>query len=855
MENNSTIKVYCDGEQVLNETYSTFTLGGGIQVGSVHGGIGNTGIIRFAKNESPANTLSETVQKDARIDCVRLFKGLLGPNAIRQLSVEFPAVKLYRATIAADATTTWDALTWSPAWDGGNAYSKIILTAAGDGTLTLPESITAEDFKIDVASGHVLTLNRAAGGTTITTTNPMEVDNGTIYLADDSTLGGWEIGGTGNVRLKNGATITGALSGTAKVEIPSGANVMVTTGSIANPITGAGGLAFTTARPASALSFSSWTGIVQIPAIATDEAVNFNYYGVAGSTVYVTSMSAGWLADAEVLPELHLLGNMTLNYFSASFANTIDKLSGVGTFSLAADGTAEGYADGFFLVKDISDFTGSISVAKPGLAIGLAKPASPTTYGQIVLTTTATIPAGKTWTASNGIVLGSADATLTNTDGALATAPTTSVADSYVKLTGTTYSVDAYNVVTFVQGNSTVARTDSLGTAIKDGDTITFTVTPDAGYNLVSVVPSTGSLTGDGPYSYTVSGDVTITVTTQQKTATVSGVTFTYGADYTTAIVTATVTGDATSATLSYGGQTYNADVENGTVTFNNVAVSRGNDIYAPVAYEITAKEGDASVTTTGGTGSSVAADSTAWVNENAGTTGTAAAGGSWSNEVTYANNVASVSDNTFTAVNCSTGDLVTVTVENVVYTELSDMDVSGIAADSQGAVCLGTNVVNDAVVTNFMILAKEDSAFVWKPAAWSGTPAFNTSYDVEFTFDYTHGKYSVKINGTALSVNNATAFDLCTEQTSVKAVDFMGAGTLSAIQGAGYSGYMVKDSVGNCYATIADAIAAYSEANGPYFVLHAYSAGSVPRGWKVETVDGVMVLKRNIKGVMILTY
>ena len=409
VENGQTIKVYCDGEQVLDRTFDSFTIGRGFQVGSALGGVQHTGVVRFGKNESPANTLSETEQKNARIDCVRLYKTVLGPNAIRQLSVEFPAVKLFRATVAADATTTWDALSWTPEWDGGNDQSTIILTVEGDATLTLPSTITAEDFRINVADGYVLTLNRPAGGTTITTTNPMEINGGTMYLADDSSLGTWEIGGTGVVRLKNGAVVTGALSGTAKVEIPSGTTVAVISGSIANTITGAGVLnyEYNTTLPG-ALSLSDWTGAVVLPAITSGE-VNLNRYGVPGSTVQVGGISGdAWLANAEVLPTLNLTGPMTLGNFSASFANTIDKLTGSGNFSLAADGSTGGYVDGYFLIKDVSGYTGSISVNKPGLAIGASKPASPTAYGQIVLDAgkSAAIASGKSWTASNGIVIG-----------------------------------------------------------------------------------------------------------------------------------------------------------------------------------------------------------------------------------------------------------------------------------------------------------------------------------------------------------------------------------------------------------------------------------------------------------------
>ena len=359
------------------------------------------------------------------------------------------------------------------------------------------------------------------------------------------------------------------------------------------------------------------------------------------------------------------------------------------------------------------------------------------------------------------------------------------------------------------------------------------------------------TVTAGGTQVITLTGNTTAAMPTVRAGATVSNVNFEYGANYATATVTATVSGDATGYTLTVGQNSYNGVVSGSTVTFSNVATGHAS-AYDSVSYTITATDGEAAVpVTSGGSGSALVADSTAWVNENAVTTASAAAGGSWATAVTYENNVAAVSDNTFTAVNCSTGDLVTVTIENVTYADLSEMDVSEIAADSQGAFCLGTNMVNGVATPCFMILAKEGGVFVWKPATWDGTPALNTGYDVEFTFDYAHGTYSVKVDGKALSVNSSTAFALCTAKTEVKALDFMGAGKLSAIQGAGYSGYMVKDSDGTYYATIQQAVDSYSAAK-TYFVLHE---GTAPAGWKIETVGGVLQLKRIIKGVMILTY
>ena len=240
VEDNQTIKIYCDGEPVLNETYDAFTLGGGIQVGSVHGGVNSTGIVRFAKGESPANTLSETVQKAARIDCVRLFKTVLGPKAIEQLSVEFPAMKLYKATVSAGASKAWDELDWTPAWDGGNAYSKIILTSAGAATVTMPEKITAEDFTINAADGTTLSL--VGDNTILAITNPIEVNGGAVSLSGtmeanveitgELAVEGLTLAGDGTLTLDGTITATGAvtLQDKASVAIKSGATINVTSG-------------------------------------------------------------------------------------------------------------------------------------------------------------------------------------------------------------------------------------------------------------------------------------------------------------------------------------------------------------------------------------------------------------------------------------------------------------------------------------------------------------------------------------------------------------------------------------------------------------------------------------------------
>ena len=1143
----TTVNVYCDGDHVLTDyNLSSAVLGGGLQIGSLHGGVVynnvSTGIVRFGKDELDENVISVDEQMKARIDCVRMYDYVVSADQISELSTEFPAVKLYRATVANGANTDWNSLSWTPNWDGGNEYSKIILTVEGDASLTLPASITAEDFEINVASGKKLTISLPQGGSALQFGNPIEINGGSAEFNASPAAFDFGVGGTGSVYIDAANTVVVLPGGSlTKVE---GAGT-ITYAYYGNTLPGA-------------LTFGDWTGTVVLPGFVAN-GVNFNDYGKSGSTVALTGITSGWLGEtsagnASVAPTLRLDGNVTLTGFSTSWAYTFAEITGTGNLSFApADNhpgsltitkVAEGYSgtisntsdknlaigtldradgttvtagskvlstssnvsasaltvagaatgiipvfdtDGLYvkaasvtkndattnydtlsaattalgsdagtltllmstdsaitlapgqtlvngnlttgsvtgpngyelvnnngtytlvdntastwapgdgsdnswntganwstgykpnaytavtfpsgthtvsitghsdsaeetakcasmqLVGDVtfqrggSDWTylllggnitgsGTMTLARTGIkvasnssvsigcpvvgnaasndnffagsgatytfssAVTVAAGEFKAEYTHLVFNGLVTIcdgayvkanGAGSTATFNGGIAVPENAAarltvdsgthtiasTVTLASGATLTVPTaattvtgatfaTSVADSYVKSTAgestTVYSVAAKTVVTVSVGSNVSLAIN--GNAVADGDTLKFTpgdtftyaATPAANYT--ATVTVTGGTDNNGTVTV---GETAITVaaTAARNGITVSNVAFEYGANYATADVTATVSDPSATYTLTVGQNSYNGSVSGTTVTFSNVATGHAS-AYDSVSYTITATDGEAAVpVTSGGSGSAVVADSDKWVDENSGTTRTAAAGGSWATEVAYDNDVAVVSDNTFTAVNCSTGDLVTVTIENVVYEALSDLDVSAVAADSQGAFCLGAVEANDVVTTNFMILAKEDSAFVWKPAAWSGTPALNTEYDVEFSFDYAHGKYSVKINGTALSVNNATAFDLCTSKTEVKAVDFKGGGKLSSILGVESTGYMVKDSAGNWYATIADAIAAYDAANGPYFVLHA---GTPPAGWKIVTADGVSILKKDVSGVMILAY
>lgn len=327
--------------------------------------------------------------------------------------------------------------------------------------------------------------------------------------------------------------------------------------------------------------------------------------------------------------------------------------------------------------------------------------------------------------------------------------------------------------------------------------------------------------------------------------ATVSDVNFSYGADYATATVTATVTGDATSATLSYGGATYNADVgAGGAVTFENVAVSRGNDIYAEAGYTITAKDGETAVQTTGGSGTSVAADVVAagWINENAETSGTSA-GGSWTNAeaVSYSEGKAAISDNRFAATTASTASRVVLEFE-VCFSSTSEEDVSG---EAQAAIKLGA--VNDA--TTFMVLTTGNT---WTPVSNAELPIdASATYDVVLTIDYGTSTYKVDVEGKSMTNSTGAAtFPLATSKAHVQNIDFAGSGTLTLMKGDQLEGYMVKDALNHFYATIEAATQAYNSANGPYTVLHD---GTAPSGWKIDNATKKLI--KIAKGLFFMAY
>ncbi len=416
-----------------------------------------------------------------------------------------------------------------------------------------------------------------------------------------------------------------------------------------------------------------------------------------------------------------------------------------------------------------------------------------------------------------------------------------------VNVTGLTHE---HATATVTAGGESVTVTEGVA-VVPVGSNVVITWTAESGYQITANVTQNidnirEAVAAAAP---TVSELPTVTISAPTvgeygndfATVTVTaGVTSTYPAATTitytlkangTAIATTTAAGDATS------------------VTFTDANVSSLTR-YGNISYTVEASGDNVTAATSGAT-TAMFADTIGWVNENYETTGKAAAGGAWQTAVTYDSEThkAAVVDNRFSATNCTTGDVVTVTIDDVVYTGLSDLTSAD--TDAQGAVAVG----GTETAPKFMLLTKQGDTVGWYEAA-GVTPVLETGvYDIVMTFDYNSNSktYTVTVNGTPLTVGGVAAVPLAKAQTSVKDIDFLGAGSLSAINGVQYEGKMAIDQNGVKYATVDAALQANASVKGAVIKLLHGSATTSAEGWNFDSDTKTFVKK--VIGLIFLAF
>ena len=384
-------------------------------------------------------------------------------------------------------------------------------------------------------------------------------------------------------------------------------------------------------------------------------------------------------------------------------------------------------------------------------------------------------------------------------------------------------------IVSYTSGGVAQVATAAGDIMVDYGTDVTATWTAVSGYRITSGASET--LNG------VTSVQTLAPPTVEAMGATVSNVSVSYGADYASATVTATVSDTTLDYYISWaGGEPVRGSVSGSgsQVTFDVSGINHTTE-YQSAGYTITAKDGETDVTTTGGSGTSVAADTTPWFSHDS----SGLTGGTWATAVDLSE-PATVADNKFTATAESTSSRVVLEF-NVCFSSVSDADVDG---EAQAAIKIGE--VESAAT--FMVLA---SNAAWTPVSRGDfVPDASATYKVVMTIDYGNGSYGVTVGDNVLTnASGSASFPLAKSgATSVQTIDFAGSGTLKSMKGDQVEGYMVKDNAGHWYATIQEATQAYNSANGPYTVLHS---GTAPSGWKI---DGNTLIKL-AKGFFFMAY
>lgn len=192
-KNGNTFTVYLDGIQKTQVTYSD-ALGGGFQIGSLHGGVTGTGVVRV-------NDMSADIKAKVFAKAIRVFDYVITSDQMTALTEEFPYVSYggtYSRAISENsnlsATNAWlnkgsqgyvdvpvnaivDAVTY---------YPDVEITTTAASTLTVNADMDAENIKFDGAGK----LTIASDGThnihiygSLTANGPISVKYGETDLS------------------------------------------------------------------------------------------------------------------------------------------------------------------------------------------------------------------------------------------------------------------------------------------------------------------------------------------------------------------------------------------------------------------------------------------------------------------------------------------------------------------------------------------------------------------------------------------------------------------------------------------------------------------------------------------------
>ena len=188
-------KVYCDGVNVATTTYDQ-TLGNGLQVGSIHGGYDNTGVMSVMDN-----SLTDDQKNAVFCNAIRVYDYIISNAQMDALKSDFPYISQggnYTRTISANANLDAEDA-WYNVGEETNTnlptnniveevtyYPDIVVTTTAASTLTVNANMDSRNIEFDGAGK----LTIASDGThsisikgSVTANGPISVKYGAIDMS------------------------------------------------------------------------------------------------------------------------------------------------------------------------------------------------------------------------------------------------------------------------------------------------------------------------------------------------------------------------------------------------------------------------------------------------------------------------------------------------------------------------------------------------------------------------------------------------------------------------------------------------------------------------------------------------
>lgn len=178
------IEIYLDGKLAQPYTSQTaITFGSGFQIGSVHGTVGNTGVVQF-KADLVDGVLPE-VYANSWIGMLRMYDSTLSSEASAKLAEKFPYISpsdaftrtLSGGTVDWTATDAWQKGGEAEPYDAPTENSVVELTATADTIVTLDSAVALESLTVKGTGKVTFAM---ANGATLAVSGTTEIDTDTV---------------------------------------------------------------------------------------------------------------------------------------------------------------------------------------------------------------------------------------------------------------------------------------------------------------------------------------------------------------------------------------------------------------------------------------------------------------------------------------------------------------------------------------------------------------------------------------------------------------------------------------------------------------------------------------------------